>query len=94
MGSNMNNDIYINVIGNAGVYIRYKNFGVIVDGFYEGFYDKERWEFADLEDETVEALYTSKAPFEALDYVLITHCHKDHFSAEKTMLLVQNQKLI
>src|SRR5688572_13770900 len=64
-------------LANMGVFLESGGKRVVIDGFHHGALE----EYASVPPSLLSALEHSRAPFSALDLVLTTHRHQDHFDA-------------
>lgn len=70
--------IQATLLANAGILLCYGNTTMLVDGIY----GREPHYFSNLKRGVWEQMLQGEAPFESIDYLLFTHDHPDHFSAE------------
>lgn len=74
----MDETIQVTLAANAGVLLAYRGRKLLVDGLFRA----ENIPFSNLPAETVRDLYSSRPPYDGIDYLLFTHGHPDHFSRE------------
>ena len=68
----------ITYIANEGFLIEVGSRKILIDAIF----DEPSISFAHVPDEgTLSLIQTSKAPFDGIDLLLVTHAHYDHFSA-------------
>ena len=87
----MDNNLHVTLIANAGVLIQYKGTTLLLDGIF----GEKGHSFSNLKPEIWGRMLQWKAPFEKIDYLLFSHAHTDHFSAEmvKEFLLQRKSKV-
>ncbi len=68
-------DVTITFIANEGVMLSDGSRKVLIDGLFRDYGP----EYADPADSTLASLEAARAPFDAVDLVLVTHRHGDHF---------------
>ena len=76
----MEPQIQITFVANAGLLLRYRNTSILLDALFSD----ASCSFCEPSPATREKLLGGRLPFDSVDYVLFTHLHKDHFSAELT----------
>lgn len=70
--------VEVRYIANEGVLISSRDKRVLIDGLHRRYDD----EYAFLPDAEREKIETAKPPFDAIDLVLVSHMHGDHFHPE------------
>lgn len=83
----MNQNIRLMLTANAGLRITCGGLTLLLDSVYEGGIPP----FSDLPDEQWEAMLRAEPPFSRLDYLLVTHDHPDHFSAQRLLKLLERR---
>lgn len=76
----MMNEIRVISLANAGTLLIWQGKKILIDGLYH--FDGKP--FSNLRQETAQKLRQGLPPFDHIDYLLFTHAHPDHFSAELT----------
>ncbi len=77
----MEQALHVTLVANAGVLLEYEGTTLLIDGIY----GREGHPFSNLSNDTRRRLLAAEHPFERIDYLLFTHAHPDHFSAEMTL---------
>jgi L-ascorbate metabolism protein UlaG (beta-lactamase superfamily) len=81
--------VEVRYIANEGVLISSRDKRVLIDGLHRKYGD----EYAYLPDTEREKIESAKAPFDAIDLILVSHFHGDHFHPESVgRYLVSNPK--
>lgn len=83
----MNRNIRLMLTANAGLRVTCGGLTLLLDSIYEGGVPP----FSDLPDEQWAALLRAEPPFSRLDYLLVTHDHPDHFSAQRLLELLERR---
>ncbi len=73
-------------LGNEGVMIENGETKIVFDPFFHNNYNLYQL----VSDETRDAIFSGKAPYDGLDAIFISHAHGDHFSAEDVLKFLQN----
>lgn len=73
-------------IANDGVLISSRDKRVLIDGLHRRYLD----EYAFLPESEREKIETASAPFDAIDLILVSHIHGDHFHPEAVGRYLQN----
>jgi len=76
----------VTYLGNAGFLISSGEHQILIDGLYRG----DAGGYATIPPETLEKLEQAEAPYDAIDLVLVTHHHPDHFDAQSVARHLQN----
>ena len=69
--------VEVTYLANEGFLIQSGNKKILIDALFRG----ELAPYAGIPGEWREKLETAKAPFDAVDLVLVSHVHSDHFDA-------------
>ncbi len=85
-GAEDSHDLEVTYIGNAGFLISSGKHQVLIDGLYRG----EIGGYAAIPPETLEKLEKAEPPYDAIDLVLVTHHHSDHFNAQSVARHLQS----
>lgn len=84
------NSIQITLLANEGIILQFGETKCLIDGLH----DHEDGMFSSLSKPVIKDLLTGKKPlFRNIDYLLFTHCHPDHFSAELTEKYLSQHQL-
>lgn len=81
----MGRRIKINYITNCAVLIEYGTDKILVDGIFSG-----RQPFDIMDEETEKAIIEGSGDFAGINYVLVTHCHNDHYNGSKIMQFLEH----
>lgn len=81
--------VSIILVANAGVLVTYNGIKFLIDGL---FHDRERG-FSNIPEQELHNILAGKDEFKDIDYILFTHYHPDHFSAEYTMEYLKNNDI-
>ncbi len=73
-----NKAITVSLVANAGVFIESNGIGLLVDGIHH----EEGHPFSVVSDVDLQLMRTRSGRFSALDYLLFTHEHPDHFTPQ------------
>ena len=76
----MDSRIQVTLTANAGVLVRCRDTAILLDALFN---DKEQ-AYCSPSSAVLEKMLGGEPPFEHIDYVMFTHLHADHFSAELT----------
>lgn len=75
--------IRVTLLANEGIIIQYKQVKFLIDGIHVN--QNESYSYCGLTEKTLKNLIIGKKSlFKNINYVLFTHCHPDHFTAEYT----------
>ncbi len=85
----MKDEVSITLIANAGVLVKYRGIRFLIDGLY---YDNE-YGFSNIPEQLLKKIISGKDEFKDIDYLIFTHNHQDHFSAEYTMEYLKNNDI-
>jgi L-ascorbate metabolism protein UlaG (beta-lactamase superfamily) len=85
----MKDEVSITLIANAGVLVKYREIRFLIDGLY---YDNG-YGFSNIPKQLLKQMITGKDEFKNIDYLIFTHNHQDHFSAEYTMEYLKNNDI-
>ena len=72
--------IQVTLVANAGILLRVQDTSILLDALFSD----PTCSFCEPSPATKERLLCGRPPFDAVDYVLFTHLHKDHFSEDMT----------
>ena len=81
--------IQLRLVANAGLLLRYQNTSILLDALFSD----ASCSFCEPAAGTRELLLNGSPPFDAVDYLLFTHLHKDHFSAELTREFLRRHRV-
>ena len=70
--------IQVTLVANAGILLRVQDTSILLDALFSD----PTCSFCEPSPATKERLLCGRPPFDAVDYVLFTHLHKDHFSED------------
>ena len=83
----------VRYLGNAGLWVSHGQLQVMFDPFFHNHYGQYQ-----LVPESIRAdIFAGKAPFDAVEMILISHAHEDHFDATdllKYLTAHQNTRLL
>lgn len=74
----MNETLRGMLIANAGILLEYRDTKILVDGLYRVTDNP----FSDIPPDVLRRLLDGEPPYDGVDWLLFTHRHSDHFSAE------------
>ncbi len=78
-------NIKIRYLTNCAVFIEYGTVKIIVDAIFSG-----KQPFNIMDRETEEEILNGTGEFENINYVLVTHCHNDHYNGSKLLKFLKN----
>lgn len=78
-------NIKIRYLTNCAVFIEYGTVKIIVDAIFSG-----KQPFNIMDRETEEEILNGTGEFENINYVLVTHCHNDHYNGSKLLKFLNN----
>ncbi|MBS7527138.1 MBL fold metallo-hydrolase [Fusibacter paucivorans] len=82
--------IHVTLLANEGILLQCGNTKLLIDGIHV----KEHADFSGLSENVLKDLLAGeKTAYQAIQYVLFTHHHEDHFSPEKTEAFLRNHKI-
>lgn len=84
----MQPQINLTLIANTGILIEYEGSKLLVDGIF----GPEGHSFSNIEAETWMQMKKGQGIFEAVDYLLFTHDHPDHFSPSMALEYLKHQR--
>lgn len=85
----MEQALYVTLVANAGLLLEYDGTVLLLDGIY----GREGHPFSTPTEATRQKLLDAAHPFERIDYLLFTHAHPDHFSAELTLEFLRHRQV-
>lgn len=65
--------------------MEYGTAGILADGIFSG-----KQPFNLMDEETEEQIMSSRGIFKNLRYILVTHCHNDHYNGSKILRFLEN----
>ena len=74
----INDEIKITLVANEGLLIEHAGVKLLIDALH----DKKEGGFSSVSQENLRKMINAEAPFDGVSYLIFTHCHKDHFSAD------------
>lgn len=77
----MNTPLNVTLLANAGLLLDYNGTHILLDGLF----DEENNLFSAPPPMVAEQLLQGQGCFSSIDYLLITHDHADHFSADRVL---------
>lgn len=83
----MGRGIKIDYITNCAVLIQYGTVKILVDGIFSG-----RQPFDVMDPETERQIMEGKGMFKNINFILVTHCHNDHYNGRKILNFLQAHK--
>lgn len=84
----MFNEIKINYIGNSGIFIKYKDTTILIDGIFQ----KTKY-FSSPVNEMQKAVKGMPSIYSNIDYLIFTHRHADHFSSKYLNEYIKNNRI-
>lgn len=85
----MGNEIKLTLIANAGVILEYGGTSILVDGIFGG----EGHCFDSPDAMCRRSILEGEGDFSHIDYLLFTHTHPDHFSAEMVLEYLKRRQV-
>lgn len=85
----MSDFIKITLVANAGVYIEYSGFGILVDGIHH----EECLPFSQVSKTDLQHIKDGTDIFKNLDYLLFTHEHPDHFTPQYVLEIIKSRSV-
>ena len=76
------------LIANAGILLEYRNTKLLIAGLYRVTDNP----FSDIPPDTLRRLQDGEPPYDGVDFLLFTHGHSDHFSAELVQEYAQRRQ--
>lgn len=77
------------LVANAGLLLRFQGVTLLLDSVFDG----TGHPFNSPTTETWSKMLCGEQPFECVDYLLVSHLHPDHFSAERTLEFLRCRKV-
>lgn len=77
----------VKLLANAGLLLQYDGVTLLLDAIY----GSEEHAFSDVPPAVWQKMLQGEPPFEQIDYLLFSHAHPDHFSAEKTLTYLEHR---
>lgn len=82
--------IEVTLLANEGILIQWNGIKILIDGMHEN----ENEMFSGLSQNILEDLIAGEKPlYRNIDYILFTHCHFDHFSADVTEAFLKEHRV-
>ncbi|MEL7647656.1 MAG: MBL fold metallo-hydrolase [Sedimentibacter sp.] len=81
-------NIKLTQIVNAGLLIEGNGKKILIDAIH----CEKTHEWSTVTDELMDYMIYGSGKFKDINFLLFTHCHKDHFNAEKTFEYIRNNK--
>lgn len=85
----MKDKVSITLIANAGVLVKYRGIKFLIDGLY----NDNGHGFSNIPVKLLTKIINGKDEFKNINYIIFTHNHQDHFSAEYTMEYLKNNDI-
>ena len=85
----MASPVQVTLIANTGLLLRFEDTAILLDALFSA----GEHGFSAPSAGTWEKLLRGEPPFEKVDYVLFTHLHGDHFSAERTLEFLNRRRV-
>lgn len=79
------NKLKIKYITNCAVFLECGTVKILADGIFSG-----KQPFNIMDEKTEEAIINGSGLFQNLDYLLVTHCHNDHYNGSKILRFLAN----
>ncbi len=78
-------ELEITYLTNCAVLVQWGETKLLVDGIFSG-----RQPFDIMDEDIEEKILTGKGDYAGIEYILVTHCHNDHYNGSKILRFLEN----